>query len=174
MTQKFLQAGFWWETLLKDAKIYARSCDFFQQMGKLSCRDELPLQPVRALQAFEKWAIDFIGPINPIAKHSKDRYIITMTNYLTCWVEAAAVQDCSKDIAAKFIFENIITQFGCPKSLTNDQGAHFISNTYRRISNQASQEQSLPPTGQWNSRSLQQDSRKRIEKGLFHKPGGLG
>jgi hypothetical protein len=98
-------------------------------MGKLSCRDELPLQPVRALQAFEKWAIDFIGPINPIAKHSKDRYIITMTNYLTCWAEAAAVQDYSKDTAAKFIFENIITRFGCPKSLTNDQGAHFISNT---------------------------------------------
>jgi hypothetical protein len=26
-------------------------------------------------------------------------------------------------------FENIITRFGCPRSLTSDQGAHFISST---------------------------------------------
>jgi transposase InsO family protein len=98
-------------------------------VGKLSCQDELPLQPVRALQAFEKWVFDFIGPINPIAKYSKARYIITTTDYLTHWAEKVVVQDCSMDTAARFIFENIITRFGCPRSLTNNQGTHFISNT---------------------------------------------
>jgi hypothetical protein len=34
--QKFLQAGLWWETLLKDAKVYARSCDVCQRVGKPS------------------------------------------------------------------------------------------------------------------------------------------
>jgi hypothetical protein len=63
--QKVLQAGLWWATLFKDAKEYARSCDTCQRVGKPSHRDELPLQPVRALQAFEKWVVDFIGPINP-------------------------------------------------------------------------------------------------------------
>ena len=48
-TQKFLQVGMWWETLLKDAKEYARLCDVFQRVGKSSRRDELPLQLVRAL-----------------------------------------------------------------------------------------------------------------------------
>jgi transposase InsO family protein len=62
-------------------------------------------------------------------KHSKARYIITATDYLTHWAEATVVQDCSTDTAARFIFENIITRFGCPRSLTNDQGAHFISST---------------------------------------------
>jgi hypothetical protein len=93
------------------------------------CRDELPLQLVRALQAFEKWVVDFIGPINPIAKHSKDRYIITATDYLTCWEKAATVKDCLIDTTARFIFQNIITQFRCSRSLTIDQGAHFIRNT---------------------------------------------
>jgi hypothetical protein len=73
----------WWATLFKDAKDYARSCDTCQRVGKPSHRDELPLQPVRALQAFEKWDVDFIGPINPPTKHSKARYIITATYYLT-------------------------------------------------------------------------------------------
>jgi transposase InsO family protein len=98
-------------------------------VGKPSRRDELPLQPIRALQALEKWAVEFIGPINSIAKHSKARYIITTTDYLTCWDDAAVVQDCSTNTATRFIFDNIITRFGCPRILTNDQGYHFISRT---------------------------------------------
>jgi transposase InsO family protein len=77
--------------------------------------------------------IDFIGPINPIAKHSKSMYIITTIDYLTHWVEAAIVPDCSTDTATRFIFENIITQFGCPRSPTNDQGGHFISSTIAKL-----------------------------------------
>jgi hypothetical protein len=102
-------------------------------VGKPSHRDELPLQPVRALQTFEKWAVDFIGPIKPTTKHSKARYIITATNYLTHWAEVTTVQDFSIDIAARFIFENIITQFGCPRSITNDQGDHFIRKTIETL-----------------------------------------
>jgi transposase InsO family protein len=39
-----------------------------------------------------------------------------------------AVQDCSTDTAAQFIFENIIICFVCTRSLTSDQGDHFISS----------------------------------------------
>jgi hypothetical protein len=34
--QKVLQARIWWETLFKDAKAYARSCDVCQRVGKPS------------------------------------------------------------------------------------------------------------------------------------------
>jgi hypothetical protein len=98
-------------------------------VGKPSRQDELPLQLVRALQEFEKWEVDFIGPINPKTKNSKARYIITATDYLTRWEKAAVVQDYLTDTTARFIFESIITWFRCPRSLTIDQGAHFISNT---------------------------------------------
>ena len=73
-------------------------------MGKPSRRDELPLQLVQALQEFDKWVVDFIGPTNPATKHSKARYIITATDYLKRWVEALVGQDCSTDTAARFIF----------------------------------------------------------------------
>jgi hypothetical protein len=90
-TQKFLQDGLWWEMIFKDEKVYARSCDAYQRVGNPPWRDELPLQPVRYLQSFEKWVVDFIGPINPTTKHSKARYIITTTDYLTHWVEATSI-----------------------------------------------------------------------------------
>jgi transposase InsO family protein len=61
------------------------------------------------------------------------RYIITTTDYLTCWDEEEVLQDCSTDTTARFIFENIITRFGCPRSLTSDQGAHFISSTIENL-----------------------------------------
>lgn len=127
---KVLQAGLWWPTVFRDCKEYAKSCDVCQRVGKPSIRDELPLQPVRALQVFEKWAVDLIGPINPPARHSKARYILTATNYLTRWAEAEPVKDCSTDTAARFIFQNIITRFGCPRSLTSDQAFLESDHSY--------------------------------------------
>jgi hypothetical protein len=120
-------------TLFKYTKEYVRSFDTFQRVGKPSCKDELPLQPVRKLQAFENWVVDFIGPINPLNRHSKAKYIFTATNYLTRWVEVEAVRDCLMDTTAIFIFENVITQFGFPRILTSDQGSHFISSTITKL-----------------------------------------
>jgi transposase InsO family protein len=46
---------------------------------------------------------------------------------LTRWVEAREIKDCSETTAAHFIFDDIITRFGCPKILMSDQGTHFIN-----------------------------------------------
>jgi hypothetical protein len=128
-TKKVLHTGLWWSTLLKYSKEYFRSCDISQRVGKPSRSYELPLQLVTSLQPFEKWDVDFIGPINPPNKNSKDRYIINANDYLTRSVEVEEVQYFSTDTTARFIFENANTRFGCPRNLTSDQGTHFISST---------------------------------------------
>jgi hypothetical protein len=81
--QKVLRAGLWWTTLHRDVKDYYRACNVCQRVGKLSIRDEIPLAPQLTLQAFEKWAIEFTGSINPPGKHTGARYIITAIEYLT-------------------------------------------------------------------------------------------
>ena len=78
-------------------------------------------------QEFEKWAIDFVGPINPLGKRTGERYIITAIEYLTRWAEARAIKDCSATKMTHFIFDDIITKFGCPKILMSDQSTHFIN-----------------------------------------------
>jgi hypothetical protein len=85
------------------------------------------------LQEFDKWEIHFVGPINPPSKRTGERYIITMTKYLTIWVESAPLKHCSAETAAHFLFEQEMTRFGCPRVLMSDQGTHFINSTIHVI-----------------------------------------
>jgi hypothetical protein len=74
-----------------------------------------------------------VGPINPPTKRSRVRYIIIEKKYLTIWVEAAPVKYCSSKTTSHFLFEHVITVFGCPRILMSDQGTHFINNTIKAM-----------------------------------------
>jgi hypothetical protein len=80
----------------------------------------MPLVPLLALAPFKKWGIDFVGPIYPPSKHGRKRYILVATDYATKWAEAVATKTDDAQTVAKFLYENIISRFGCPKELISD------------------------------------------------------
>jgi transposase InsO family protein len=93
----------------------------------------MSLRPQVTLHVFEKLEIDFVGPIHPSARRSRTRYIITTTKYLTRWEEEAPIKYYSVETITHFLFEQVITRFGCPRILMSDQGTNFINNTIRAM-----------------------------------------
>jgi hypothetical protein len=74
-----------------------------------------------------------VGPINPPTKRKGARYIITATKYLTRCSEATPVKGCNIETTSHFLFEQVITRFGCPRILMSDQGTHFVNNTIKAM-----------------------------------------
>ena len=74
----------------------------------------MPLHPVLPQSPFEKWGLDYVGLIKPVARGSQARYIIVATDYMTKWDEDKVVRKFDARSIAKFIYEYIITGFGCP------------------------------------------------------------
>ena len=60
-------------------------------------------------------------------------YIITATKYLTRWAEATIVKDYSAKTVVHFLFEQVITRFGCPGIMMRDQGTHFINSVIQEM-----------------------------------------
>jgi hypothetical protein len=73
--------------------------------------------------------IHILGPINLQTKRSGKIYIITVKNYSTKWVEESLVIDCIENNTVWFIFEKIVTRFGCMCIFLSDQGTHFLNTT---------------------------------------------
>ena len=133
--QKALHSGYWWPTMFSDANLYARKCDPCQRVGKPTPSNAMPLNPILAQIPFEKWGIDFVGPIKPPSRSGQKRYILVATEYVTKWAEAIATKTDDAKTVAKFLYEHIITRFGCPKELVSDRGTHFVNDTIQQLTN---------------------------------------
>jgi len=130
--QKILRAGYFWPTLFKDAHDYVKRCDACQRYARNDLRMEMPLHVSLPLVPFEKWGIDYVGEVHPHSSKGM-AYIVVATEYLTKWAEAKAVKTDTAAHAATFMYENIISRFGCPKILVSDRGTHFLNSLIREM-----------------------------------------
>lgn len=74
---KILTALYWWPTMKKYVYLYCKQCNICQRVGPKISKGVQPMNPLMPTEVFQRWGLDFMGPIEPAARHTKNRYIIT-------------------------------------------------------------------------------------------------
>ncbi|CAG8644703.1 3238_t:CDS:2 [Gigaspora margarita] len=104
-----IRKRFYWPLIKNDIKSFVKECNICQERGKP--RAHKLLNPVIVGQLFERISIDFVGPL-PLTKQG-NKYLIVATKYLTKWLEARAIPNCTAETATSFLCDNIICRHKC-------------------------------------------------------------
>nr|XP_009758085.1 PREDICTED: uncharacterized protein LOC104210812 [Nicotiana sylvestris] len=128
--QKVLQSGFYWTKLFKDAYDFVKKCDICQRTGTITKKHEMPLQNILAMDLFDVWGIDFMGPFPYSNGHG---YILVAVNYVSKWVEAIALPTNDAKVVVSFVKKHIFTRVGTPRVLISDGGTHFCNKLLNNV-----------------------------------------
>ena len=99
-------------------------------MRNLSRKNEMPLQEILMVQIFYVWGIDFMGPF---PSSFGNMYILLAVDYLSKWVEATTCPRNDVITVVRFIQRNILSNFGAPRTIVNDEGSHFENKGFAKI-----------------------------------------
>ena len=131
--KQLLLLGYYWPTMKKDSEELVKTCHACQVLGDAIHTHLNVLQDITTPWPFHTWGLDLIGPINP----PSNGYILILaaTKYFTKWVEAIPLKKATRAVVANFIRKHIITRFGIPKRLINDNGTPFINKDMKNLTN---------------------------------------
>ncbi|KAI3708571.1 hypothetical protein L2E82_37828 [Cichorium intybus] len=127
---KILESGFYWPTIFKDAHKMVKECLNYQQLGSISKRDQMPLNPILVVDIFDVWGIDFMGPFPTSHGYV---YILVAVDYVSKWIEAEATRTNDHHVVCKFVKKNIFTRHGVPRVIISDGGSHFKNFKFGRL-----------------------------------------
>ena len=71
-----------------------------------------------------------MGPFPKVVGNK--RYLLVGTDYFTRWVEAEPLTNIKDVDVKRFMWKNIVTQFGISHTLISDNGLQFDSKAFRR------------------------------------------
>ncbi len=133
IAKQILDVNDWWPTLFKDTHEFCRNCDDYHKIRGLKTKKFTKLITTLQEEPFMKWGLNFIGQIKPTWRLTRNKYILVPTYYVTKWVEAKALKTNSIVVTTRFLYEYILTKFGCPLTIITNQGEHFINDTIKHL-----------------------------------------
>jgi hypothetical protein len=75
-----------------------------------------------------KWGLDFIGSIKPMAARTSNHYILVATTMLPSGWRPELLGPTQLQVTAKFLYEQILSRYGCSLILVSDQGSDFLND----------------------------------------------
>ncbi|XP_058801440.1 uncharacterized protein LOC131670096 [Phymastichus coffea] len=122
-TARALSAKFIWPHVRNDGYAWARACDPCQR-AKVSRHNRAALQSFNVPEnRFEHINIDLIT----LPQVQSWRYCFTIIDRFTRWPVAVPLADITADTVANALVQHWIAHYGCPITITSDQGTQFES-----------------------------------------------
>jgi ribonuclease HI len=129
LANKIIRAGYYWPTMIRDAKEMVRACDACQRFTRVSNSPPEYLHSVTSPWPFAKWGIDIVGPMPPGKGNRK--FIVVVVDYFTKWAEAEALAAITTENVIKFLWKSVICRFGIPYAMVTDNGKQFDCDRFR-------------------------------------------
>ena len=99
-----LKQRYWWKGMFKDVEHWVKSCVECSNSKRAS------LLPIPVAGAFDRVAVDVLGPFPPSSKGSR---FLVFSDYLTRWVEAFPVPSFEATVIACLLIDEIIQLWAC-------------------------------------------------------------
>ncbi|CAM8993246.1 unnamed protein product [Rhodiola kirilowii] len=90
----------------------------------------MPQQSIQAVDLFDVWGIDFMGPF---PSSYGNQYILVAVDYVSKWVEAVATPTCDAKVVIKMFQKVIFPRFGVPITVISDGGSHFKERNFETL-----------------------------------------
>ncbi|XP_062510638.1 uncharacterized protein K02A2.6-like isoform X2 [Corticium candelabrum] len=130
-TLKRINERFMWHGIVHDTQTMIKTCNICQRANREMTTSVPELHPIPVKLPWYHIGIDFVGPITPVSTEGQ-RFILTISDYFSKWVEAVALPSkCASDVA-RALFK-IFMRMGLPQVITTDQGSEFRNKLNREL-----------------------------------------
>jgi cleavage and polyadenylation specificity factor subunit 1 len=125
--QRRVAQRFVWPGMQKDCRIWARTCQACQR-SKVSLHTTIPVRDFALPAArFLHVHTDLVGPLPTSIGCT---YCLTAVNRFSHWPEDIPIPDGTADTVARALLTAWISRFGCPQTVTTEQGRQFESQPF--------------------------------------------
>ncbi|KOM51977.1 hypothetical protein LR48_Vigan09g063600 [Vigna angularis] len=90
----------------------------------------MPMNNILEVEIFYVWGIDFMGPF---PRSFSNQYILVAVDYVSKWVEAAALPTNDAKVVVSFIKKHFFSRFGVPRAIISDGGLHFHNKQFASL-----------------------------------------
>jgi hypothetical protein len=119
-----LTQHFFWPSI-KDGKMFCRSYDICQRLGKLGKPTVAPMVSIPVIwEPYKRLEIDVVGPLPPCP--NGNRFILTVMYCATHFLEAIPLKEHTAPEVAKALI-SVFSRFGFCEEILSDQGSEFMS-----------------------------------------------
>ena len=114
----------------REAQEYVKKCDQSQRFAPNIHQPGGVLNPLSSFWPFAQWGLDILGHFPKVAGNK--RYLQVGIDYFTKRVEVEPLANIRNVDAKRFVWKNIVTQFGIPHTLISYNDLQFDSKAFRR------------------------------------------